>query len=513
VKTVAYIFLCVYLGMSTGWAQDTLVRNGFNRFLFPNGKVVSEGYLENGKPNGFWKNYFENGSLKSEGNRKNFQLDSTWKFYNNKSVLVTSIEYQNGVKNGYKKIFDPDSGFLLSEEHYIQDLKEGYTNYYKKDKVCKDVPFVKGKENGIGREYDKQGIIITLTTYKNSFLIREDRINRTDVTGKKQGNWKTFFPSGSVQLESRYTNDKLDGYLKEYNAKGDLIRTEKWVDGVLQKNAAELVKLDVRKEFHDNGKVKSSGTFKQGLAEGVTRYYGDDGALIGGKMYKSGALVGEGIYDERGNQQGNWKEYYTSGEIRAEGKYENGKRIGPWKFYHQNGKLEQAGTYVKGGKPDGDWKWYYESGSILREEHFERGKPEGEMREYNDSGKVITKGNFLDGDMDGNWFLDDGDEREEGTYKSGQRDGLWKFFFTNGKVAHQGKYIEGNEQDKHTYYYDNGRVMQEGSFIMGKREGTWRKYDREGNLVTTLVYRDDEAIKIDGEKIPDAENGDGQKTP
>ena len=512
-KTIASIVFYFWLGPLSAWAQDTLVRNGFNRFLFPNGKVASEGNLENGKPNGFWKNFYENGTLKSEGNRKNFQLDSTWKFYNNKSILVTSIDYQNGLKNGYKKTFDPDSGSLLIEEHFIQDQKEGFTVYYKNGKVWKDVPFLKGKENGIGREYDKQGTIITLTTFKNSFLIREERINRTDASGKKQGNWKTFFSSGSVKLESRYTNDKLDGYLKEYNSKGDLIRTEKWVDGVLQKNAAELVKLDVRRDFFENGKVKSSGTYKQGVPEGVTRLYAEDGSLVGSKMYKSGALIGEGIYDERGNQQGNWKEYYSTGELRAEGKYENGKRIAPWKFYHQNGKLEQAGSYVKGGKPDGDWKWYYESGNVLREEHFERGKSEGEMREYNDSGKVITKGNFLDGEMDGFWFLDDGDEREEGTYKSGQRDGLWKFFYTNGKVAHQGKYVEGNEQDKHSYYYDNGRVMQEGNFIMGKREGTWRKYDREGNLVTTLVYRNDDAIKIDGEKIPDAETGDSPKTP
>lgn len=37
---------------------------------------------------------------------------------------------------------------------------------------------------------------------------------------------------------------------------------------------------------------------------------------------------------------------------------------------------------------------------------------------------------------------------------------------------------------------------------MGNKEGNWRKYDRDGTLVTTILFRDNVEIKIDGEKIP-----------
>jgi antitoxin component YwqK of YwqJK toxin-antitoxin module len=124
------------------------------------------------------------------------------------------------------------------------------------------------------------------------------------------------------------------------------------------------------------------------------------------------------------------------------------------------------------------------------------------MKEYNDSGAIVTKGNFVEGEKEGFWFLQDGDDREEGNYRNSMKDEMWKYFYSNGKISHQGKYIENLENGKHVYYYDNGRVMQEGEFIMGNKEGNWRKYDREGALVTTILFRDNEEIKIDGQKIP-----------
>ena len=99
-----------------------------------------------------------------------------------------------------------------------------------------------------------------------------------------------------MHTECKYTDDKLDGYYKEYGLDGNLIKTEKYEYGVLKKNVAELVKLDVRNDFFENGNLKSSGTFKDGVAEGVTRYYSEEGAIINSKVYKDGELVGEGIY-------------------------------------------------------------------------------------------------------------------------------------------------------------------------------------------------------------------------
>lgn len=485
-------------------AQEQETLKEYKRYYFPGTSVLSsEGYLYNGKPEGYWKAFYDNGLLKSEGNRKNFLLDSTWKFYNDRGILVQEINYLNDKKNGLKKVFEPDSGKIQSEEIFFNDIREGLSKYYMINGSIRYVPYVKGKENGLGKEVNKDGVIVSLITYKNGILQREEKINRTDKAGKRQGIWKTFFENEKLKTEARYVNDKLDGYYKEYNEKGDLIKTEKYVDGVLQVNPVELVKMDLKKQFHPNGKVKSVGTARQGVLEGYTRYYDSTGVLINAEQYKNGFRTAEGLYDEKGFQQGYWKEFYVTGELRGEGNYENGRKVGLWKFYHTNGQLEQIGKYNKKGKPDGDWKWYYESGNILREEFFDNGRPEGEMKEYSDSGRVITKGIFVDGEKDGFWFLQDGDEREEGNYKNGLKDGIWKFYYSNGKISKTGKYLEGVENGKFTFYYDNGRTMQEGDFIMGLKDGNWKKFDRDGNPVSVITFLNDIEIKIDGDKIPD----------
>ena len=497
-KKISFILIisCVFT-ITDIFAQE-VNPNGLNTFYYPNGKVSSQGTMLNGKPNGYWKTFYENGNIKSEGSRKNLQLDSTWKFYNEKGILSQEYNYKEGKKNGLKKTFDTETKKLLFEENYELDLKQGNTNYYKDDIKIKDIPFKNGKEEGIGKEYAKDGTIITITKYKNGYVATEERINRIDKFGKKQGFWRTFYDNGNVKKEEKFKDDKLDGYVKEFAYDGNLLKAEKYEDGVYIKNAAELVKLDVKLDYYDNGKVKSSGTYKDGIPEGVTRIYSEEGLIIAGKTYSNGFVVAEGIYDERGYQQGKWREYYTDGKLKSEGDYIDGKRTGEWIYYYQNGKIEQRGKFIAGGKPVGDWNWYYETGKVLREEKFRNGKPDGIMIEYSDSGTVITKGDFVDGEKDGPWVSIDGDRKNEGSYKNGQMDGVWKSTYTNGKKAFEGSFIDGNENGKHMYYYDNGATEQEGKYIMGNKEGDWKRFDSAGLLVSIFTYVNGEEVKIDG---------------
>jgi antitoxin component YwqK of YwqJK toxin-antitoxin module len=484
------------------FGQDTTY-TGYKKFYFPNGNISSEGNLLEGKPDGYWKNYYENGKLKSEGNRFKQQLDGLWKFYHESGKISVAFEYKEGKKNGVKKVYDIESGLVISEEKFVNDVRDGLSFYFKEGFKFKEVPFVKSKEEGVGKEFDKNGTIITIITYKNGFVNREEKINRVDKFGKKQGIWKEFYPDGSVHKEMKYRDDLLDGYYKEFAKDGNLILAQKYIEGVLQKNVAELVKLDVKNTYHANGRIKTSGTSNKGVPEGITRKYDEEGKITGGELYKEGYLIGEGVTDEKGYKQGKWKEFYNTGQLKGEGEYLNDRRIGEWIYYYQNGKIEQRGSFTKDGKPTGDWKWFYDSGNLLREESFIRGLPEGVMIEYSDSGAVITKGLFTEGLKEGAWFMIDGDEKEEGEYRNGEKEGLWKVTYTgNGKVVAEGIYITGLENGKFSYYHYNGRLREEGSYIMGVKDASWRRYDTEGVLLSTFQYENGQEVKIDGVKVP-----------
>ena len=506
-KIIRYIFLSYLIShiscLNLYSQQEPVNPNGYNTFYYGNGKMSSEGSMRDGKPDGYWKTYFETGKIKSEGNRKNFQLDSTWKFYNEEGVMVLEYYYKNGKKNGLRKNFDAKEKFLVSEENYIDDLKQGTTKYYYrngKDKLI--IPFLDGREEGPGFEYDTTGTIISLIDYKAGFIKRNEKINRRDKSGLKQGVWKEFYPNGTLKNECTYMEGKKNGYLKEYNIKGELLNATKYENDILIENAPELARLDSKTTYYEGAIVKSTGTYLNGVPEGAFREFSIEGKITSSKIYKDGVVVGEGIYDEANKEQGPWKEYHLNGQLKAQGEYKDGRRIGEWVFNHPGGKLEQKGKYDKKGKAQGVWKWYYESGNLLREENYTDDIRNGAMVEYSDSGKVITKGQYVDGQKEDEWLYELGDYKEIGKYKEDRRTGVWKHFYTpGGKVRFAGNFIDGNPDGKHVFYYKNGKVQEEGKYIMGRKEGNWEYYGEDGIKVLTILFKDDVEIKFDGVKV------------
>jgi antitoxin component YwqK of YwqJK toxin-antitoxin module len=504
------IFLILLPALLFAQGKQELVPNGYNTFYFDNGKVSSEGSMRDGKPDGYWKTYSTNGTIKSEGNRKNFQLDSVWKFYNEQGILITEFNYKEGKKNGLKKSYDTKEKALVLSENFESDIKNGTTiSYYKPsevnnvaNKVKKTIPFVIGKEEGVGFEFAPDSTIITITEYKMGFIQKEERINRRDDKNLKQGVWKTFYPNGVLKTEVTYSDDKMNGYLKEYSLAGSLLNTTKYVRGVIQNNVPELAKLDVKTEYYDNGQVHFTRTFKDDVAQGIHREFSQEGKVISAQLFTDGVLSAEGILDTAGRQQGIWKEFYPDGTIKSQGEYLNSKKIGEWVFYHPNGKVEQKGAYDKKGKAQGVWKWFYETGNVLSEENYVNGQLDGVYTEYSDSGQVITKGEYIDGLKEGPWLFELQGFREEGAYKADNRDGEWKHYFTeNGKLRFIGKFVDDVPDGIHTFYYLNGNERQVGKYIAGAKEGDWRFYDESGFLFLTIVFKNDIEIKFDGIKV------------
>jgi len=494
-KVVFLIFICS-VSVCTSFAQkDSAKTNGFTVYYYDNGKKSSEGTLKDGKPDGYWKTYFQNGVIKSEGNRKNYELDSTWKFYNDKGSLILEVNYKEGKKTGLKKIVKKDG---IVDEYYVDDVKQGLTSYYYPDgKIKQTINYVDGREQGLSKEFSEDSVIITLTTYKNGFIIDKESINRRDKNNLKQNLWKEFYGNGNVKWEGTYRNDKKNGYFKEYSPDGNLLNTTKYIDDELQKDVQELTSYDIKTEYYPNGNPKIIASYNNGVLEGIRRDYDMNGKIIKSVIYDSGIMIGSGIVDEKGFKQGPWKEFYETGELKGEGQYKDGKKIGLWKFYYKNGNIEETGVYVKGENPDGDWKWYFDNGKLLREQNYTEGLEEGALIEYSDSGTIISKGAYVEGLEEGAWIYDYGDEREEGSYKEGRRIGEWKYYYTNGELKFVGKFIDDTPDGKHIYYWDNGNLQEEGKYIMGKKDGDWRTYNYDGSLFMTTFFRNGVEVKYD----------------
>jgi len=501
-----FLILLILLPAFVQAQTNQELKDGFQQFRYPNGNISSEGYIRDGKPDGYWKSYYVTGVLKSEGKRRSFLLDSIWVFYDQAGDTTEKINYLLGKRNGYYIKYQKDlmyGPYISSMELFAGDKKEGTARiFYPDGKIKQTIPYVNGKKDGLSREYDREGKIITLLEYSNDYLISREKINFTDASGIKQGEWLDFYPDGKIKTERNYRDDLLHGYYKEYDDKGKLLVTLLYDSGkVTGTNIDNTSEIDIVNRYNEAGKLIYSGPFKEGVPVGIHREYNDDGTVKNASLYNdNGVLISQGIVNEDGSRNGPWKDFSADGVVIAEGNYTDSRRSGAWKFYNAAGKLEQAGSY-NNGRIDGTWRWYYPEGELLREEDYYQGKRDGQYTEYTRTGEIITRGTYTDGERNGEWKLTSGDNTEEGNYLLGLRDGTWKAFYPDGKIRFKGDYNQGNPDGHHVIYYENGRIKEERYYKNGLRTKTWKKYSEEGDVVLTITYRDDVETNINGVAI------------
>ena len=502
--------------------------NGYNIFYYENGTKSSEGTMREGKADGYWKNYYKNGVLKIEGNRKNFALDSIWKFYNDKAKITKEVNYLEGKKNGFTISYDTNQ-LVSSKETFINDIKQGNSFwYYPSGKTKQVTPYVKGKPDGYSYEFSEDSTIISIIKYQGGILANIERINRKDEQGKKQGLFKDFYEDGKLKEEKKYKDDLIDGYVKTYDKKGNLSNTEKFNNGNKVKNAPELAKLDVYKDFYEDGTLKYEGGYINGMPVGTHYHYkqkffcdslpvarDDTSSVMIKKIvcrnravpdsaitFNEGIKIEYGAVDSLRNKIGIWSEYHNSGEFRGKGLYANDKRIGDWIFYYPNEKVEQRGKYDKKGRAQGEWKWFYENGSLLREEIYLDNLRNGIMIEYTEDGKIITKGEYSDDMQEGIWFYETPEYKEIGKYVNDKPDSLWKrFYMPKEKLRFEGRFLNGDEDGKHTWFWENGKKMTEGSYTGGMKQNDWKFFDEAGFNYLTIFYENNVEIKFQGVKI------------
>ena len=501
VKHIFFAILLLGLFSPGAFSQGNKINpNGYNIFHYDNGKVSSEGPMVNGKPDGYWKNYYETGILKSEGNRKNFQLDSLWHFYNEEGKLTLEINYKNGKKNGYRITYNPTD---ISKEHFVDDVKQGYSYILDTTgRVKMEIPFVNGLENGLAREFDKEGNIIQLIEYKKGYVVNRERINRYDADHRPHGKWKWFYEDGTLKTEGNFTHGLKNGYFKEYDPKGNLTSVSKYVNGEKEQQVEELSRLDVKTDYWPNGKPKVVASYKKGVPEGVRREYNEKGEVEKSYIFHNGKIIAEGVFTDSGEHDGLWKEYYEDHSLKSEGNYQHDKKIGTWKYYYPNGQLQETGDY-ENGEPEGKWIWYYPSGKLLREMSYYQGKRDGVITEYDEEGNVVLQGEYLEDKRDGKWIYQTGDAKEVTTYSDDLKNGWDRIYSNDGALLYEGKFIDDNPNGEHKWYWPNGKLKKVGRYVMGIKTGEWKTFAETGELFLTITYQNGKELKYDGINITD----------
>lgn len=482
-----------------------LAQNGdsleFRQYFYDDGSLSSEGYIEDGQPEGYWKSYFPNGTLKSEGDRVDHFLNGPWRFYNQEGELVNIIRYSFGKKQGLSETFQ--DSVLIAEEPYQNNRQEGLSKYYYPDgSIEKWVPFRRGSEDGQGYHFTPEGTVDAVLTYSSGVLTREQKINRTNRLGMKQGLWMEFDRNMNIRVEGTYRDDLKHGYWKFYQPNGNLIRIEHWINGVLQEDDDNTTKMEIVRTVHPTtGAIATLGGYQDGEKEGVHQQFDEDGNPIGAQLYRDDILLAEGRYDEEGRRQGEWKYYYPDGALKAIGYYVDDFKNEQWKYYFQDSTIEQVGYYIYDA-PDGTWNWYFEDGELRKKQQFVDGLASGPVIEYNDSNEVIVEGQYIDGLKTGIWKYSNHNVVEYGEYVQDERQGIWRSEWIENEQLHElTEWDNGVQIGRYIKYFPNGNIRIRGTYNSGEKHGTWEYFAENGARIVTVEYDNGVELKYNGSRL------------
>lgn len=220
----------------------------------------------------------------------------------------------------------------------------------------------------------------------------------------ENGPFSKFYDDGTLKEEGTYSNDKKVGVWKRYYKSGEL----HWLKLYNQKGDD----TGVSKVFYKTGILKIETTnSKRGQL--VTKEYFENEKLF--------CIYYLEISNKSFRVNGQYKEYYSDGNLKIETSFSKNAVDGQWKSFYKSGVKEWEVSYSE-GKRIGPYVKYAENGSILLKGQNVDGKQSGEEIRYLDSGVLLSNGTYEKGLLSGEWYLYDkkGNELCVLKYKKGK---------------------------------------------------------------------------------------------
>ena len=287
------------------------------------------------------------------------------------------------------------------------------------------------------------------------------------------GKYIEYYKNGQVKVQGNNKEGKRDGEFKAF------LRNGKSAGSVFYKDG-KIIKSTLVKAMKDNASFSlvTDKSYDLNLYEIIT------------EEFKNKLLKEYLIFKKDGLFNGEKREYYEEGEIKAITPFKNSLAEGTYISYYPNGNMEEKYTYVN-GEENGEGFSYYENGKLEEKYFMKNGKLDGEAFAYYPSGKLEVKDFFKDGKKEGEsiFYHENGNIKQKSTFKNGKREGDLFIYFPSGKLRQTEKFINGKIEGEVIEYYESGIIKEKAYFINDKQEKEHFFYDEKGNLIKTDIYK------------------------
>lgn len=134
--------------------------------------------------------------------------------------------------------------------------------------------------------------------------------------------------------------------------------------------------------------------------------------LADGGLVQTAAGGGEAFCEVGGERHGPFLSWYAGGQVRADGRYERGARIGEWVFFHPTGAVAAVAE--------------------LADDRLD-----GPFREWRVDRRAVRAGTTAAGQRTATWteWWPTGHRKAEGAYRDGLQDGVWTHWSADGSPA------------------------------------------------------------------------------
>jgi len=263
-------------------------------FIKKRKKIAQQIYLRNklmkqqgNIPNGLVREYDAKGILKAQFHYKSGKKEGKAIQFEDQTYSVAF--YHQDKLNGSFKVYN-GRGFLLVEKEYKDGVLQNPIKFYDtKNKYFSEISYDKGEINSKIRYYSDRKNLIQETNLKNTKLdgsvIMYDTsgVLRRYITYKAdqlQGLMKEFAPDQSLLSQDFCQNNQLNGLATRYD-KGDLIAEEYYKNGVLD---------GVCKYYRNDRTLKEEVAFVNGIRHGITKIYDEHGNIAKEYTFTEGVL-------------------------------------------------------------------------------------------------------------------------------------------------------------------------------------------------------------------------------
>ena len=223
-------------------------------------------------------------------------------------------------------------------------------------------------------------------------------------------------------------------------------------------------------------------------------------------------------YYEKGNKEGEWTEWYDNETVKKVYNYKKDLLDGSYAIHDSASGQKVIEKMYKKDKLNGIWKEWYLDNTLKLEYAYKDDNLHGVSVDYDSTGKKDSEKRFKSGLKDGEWkfYNDDVELVHVEIYEDDLKNGLWytkdldtrdihyeeyrddKFivrytehYYPNYQLKEKYAYKDSLPHGKWIGYYKDGETKHVKRFEDGKKQGKWQFLTEGGDVHTFELYEND----------------------